>query len=381
MVEQTEIFEKGTGALTDIVEKEMYSFRTKGGKRLTLRPEITPGIVRAYIEHGMRSLPKPVQLWYFGSCFRHERPQAGRYRQFHQFGFESFGVAEPVVDALIIQLSYNILKALGFRKLIIELNSIGDKQCRPYFKKTLTSYLRRHQNSLCPDCKRRLKKNPLRILDCKEEKCQRIKKSAPQMIDHLCKECRSHLKSLLEFLDELELPYNLNPYLVRGLDYYTKTVFEIFEDTEKGKEQGALGGGGRYDDLVKLFGGRETPGLGAAFGVERIANLMKEKSKKTEGQKKANVFLAHVGELGKRKGLKLLNQFRETKINIIHALHKDPLTQQLKTADRLGAKYVLILGQKEALDDKIIIKEMKSGKQKTVALNKVAKEIAKKVGR
>ncbi len=379
ILEQTQLFEKGTGAFTDIVEKQMYSLRTRGGDHLTLRPEYTPSVVRAYVQHGMQSLPKPIKLWYFGPAFRYERPQAGRYRQFYQFGFENLGVQDAVVDAGVIQIFYNILKELGFNQLIVEVNSIGDSQCRPYFKKALTSFLRSHQNSLCVNCRRRLRQNPLRVLDCKEEKCQRIKKAAPQIVDHLCKECHDHFKNLLEFLDELELPYILNPYLVRGLDYYTKTVFEIFENTEEGRSQGALVGGGRYDDLVKLLGGKETPACGASAGAERIANLMKLRTKKVAKEKKPEVFLAQVGELAKRRGLKLFEEMRKEKIKVGETLHKDSLTAQLKLADKLGVKYVLVLGQKEALEEKIIIREMKSGKQKIVPVKKIVKELKRRL--
>ena len=384
ILEQTELFEKGTGLTTDIVEKEMYSLRTKGGDGLTLRPEWTPGIARAYLQHGLSAWPKPVKLWYFGPCFRHERPQAGRLRQFHQFGFEFLGVQDSMVDALTIQIFYNILKGLGFRNLVVDLNSIGCSQCRPYFKKMLNNYLRSKQNSLCVDCKRRFKKNPLRILDCKEEKCDRIKKSAPQMVDHLCKECHDHFKPLLEYLDELNLPYNLNPYLVRGLDYYTKTVFEIREDSESGASQGSLAGGGRYDGLVKLLGGKETPACGAAGGVERIVNLLKAGKSFSPRNPEYNegvaaVFLAQVGDLAKRKSLKLLEDLRVAKIRVGEGLHKDSLTSQMSLADKMKSKYVLILGQKEALDDEIIIREMKSGEQKNVPLGKIIQELKKRL--
>jgi histidyl-tRNA synthetase len=379
ILEPAELFERGVGLATDIVEKEMYVLRTKGGDRLALRPEGTASIVRAYIQHGMQSLPKPVKLWYLGPFFRHERPQAGRYRQFYQFGFESVGTKSPVIDAEIILIFYNILKTLGFRNLVIEVNSIGDSQCRPYFKKILVNYLRHRQASLCADCKRRLRKNPLRVLDCKEEKCQRIIRNAPQIVDHLCKECHDHFKNLLEFLDTLELPYNLNPYLVRGLDYYTKTVFEIFDQTEEGKMQGALVAGGRYDDLIKLLGGKETPACGGAGGMERIVNLMRLRTKIVEKEVKPEIFLAQVGELPKRYSLKLFEEFREAKIKISQAFHKDSLTSQLKLADKLGVKYVLILAQKEALEGKIIIREMKTGKQKIVPIEKVVREMKKKI--
>ena len=260
-MEFAEVFQKAVGDDTDIVGKEMYTFRTKGGDLVSLRPEGTAAVMRSYLEHGMHNLPQPVKLWYIGPFFRYERPQAGRFRQFHQFGFEAIGDASPSIDGQIIQMSYDVLKELGFKNLTIEVNSIGDSECRPYFKKILASYFKSRRSSLCTDCQRRLKENPLRILDCKEEKCQRVKAGAPQIIDHLCEKCHAHFKEVLEFLDELELPYTLNPYLVRGLDYYTKTVFEIVETSEDGKSLGSLTGGGRYDNLSKMLGGRDTPGL------------------------------------------------------------------------------------------------------------------------
>ncbi|MCX6791026.1 MAG: histidine--tRNA ligase [Candidatus Gribaldobacteria bacterium] len=380
ILEDTAIFEKGTGANTDIVEKEMYSLTSKGGDRLTLRPEGTPGVVRSYIQNGMQNQPKPVKLWYFGPFFRHERPQAGRFRQFHQFGFESLGVADPIIDAEIIQIFYNILKELGFKNLLVEINSTGDSQCKANYRKALMGYLRSRQTGLCTDCKRRIKKNPLRILDCKEEKCQRIKKGAPQIVDHLCKECHDHFKNLLEFLDEKGLPYNLNPYLVRGLDYYTKTVFEIYEDTEDGKQIGALAGGGRYDDLVKMLGGKPTPACGAAAGVERIAAILKQRMKRPISKEKiTEVFLAQVGEIAKKKSLKLFEEFREAGVKVGEALHKDSLSAQLKIADRLDVKFVLILGQKEAIDEQVIIREMKTGNQDVVDLKKAVNEIKKRL--
>ena len=238
ILEDAEVFSKGVGITTDIVGKEMYSFRTKGGDLVCLRPEGTAPIMRAYLEHGMHNLPQPIKLWYMGPFFRYERPQAGRYRQFHQFGFEALGEKNPSIDGQIIQMSYDVLKELGFKNLTIEVNSIGDSECRPYFKKILSSYFKSKRSSLCSDCQRRLKENPLRVLDCKEEKCQHIKAGAPQIIDHLCKDCHSHFKQVLEFLDELELPYALNPYLVRGLDYYTKTVFEIMEKSDLSQQTG-----------------------------------------------------------------------------------------------------------------------------------------------
>ena len=240
ILEDAEVFQKQLEMTQILLEKKCTHFRTKGGDLVSLRPEGTAPIMRSYIEHGMHNLPQPVKLWYMGPFFRYERPQAGRFRQFHQFGFEAIGEENPSIDGQIIQMSYDVLKELGFKNITIEVNSIGDSECRPYFKKILTSYFKSRKASLCTDCQRRLKENPLRILDCKEEKCQRVKAGAPQIIDHLCENCHAHFKQVLEFLDELELPYTLNPYLVRGLDYYTKTVFEIVEKSEDGKTLGNI---------------------------------------------------------------------------------------------------------------------------------------------
>jgi len=379
IVEETELFSKGIGLATEIVGKQMYSFRSRGGDHLTLRPEGTAPVVRAYIEHGMSNLPQPVKLWHFGPYFRYEKPQAGRYRQFWQFGFEVLGEENPVVDVQIIQIFYNILKELKFKNLIIEINSIGDNQCRPYYKKLLVSYFRSRESALCADCRRRLRENPLRILDCKEEKCQRVIAQAPQMIDHLCEECHSHFKEVLEFLDEIELPYRLNPHLVRGLDYYTKTVFEIFDESEEEKARGALLGGGRYDNLVKLLGGKDTPACGGACGIDRVVNLMKAKAIKLPQFPSPEVYLAQLGSLAKRKSLKLMEEFRKAKIQVAESLGRDSLKAQLKTADRLGAEYALILGQKEALEETIILRDMKTGRQDTVKLEKVVSELKKRL--
>ncbi len=381
ILEETELFSRGIGLATDIVQKEMFSFKTKGGDLLTLRPEGTAPIARAYIEHGFQNLPQPVKLWYFGPFFRYEKPQAGRYRQFWQFGFEVLGEEGPVIDAQIIQIFYNILMELKLKNLIIKINSIGDKACRPYYKKLLSSYLKSRLDGLCGDCKRRFKQNPLRILDCKEEKCQRIISQAPQILDHLCESCHRHFKELLEFLDEIGLPYYLFPCLVRGLDYYTKTVFEICEESEKGRVLGALIGGGRYDALIKILGGKDTPAVGGAAGIERIVSLLKEKALKFPKEKKANIFLAQLGPLAKRKGLKLIEDFRKENIYVFESFGRDSLKAQLRLADRVGVKYTLILGQKEVLDGTVIIRDMSSGRQETIKLNEVVTTIKKRLSK
>lgn len=376
IVEDVVLYEKGTGQDTEIVEKQMYTLKTKGGSLLALRPEFTPGIVRSYIQHGMHNLSQPVKLYTHGPLFRYEHPQAGRFRQFRQFDFEVLGDDSPATDAQLIQIFYVILQELKLGHLIIEINSIGDSKCRPYYKKLLSSFFRARQNSLCADCKRRLKQNPLRILDCKEEKCQRVKSQAPQFIDHLCDDCKKHFKSVLEFLDEADLPYHLDPYLVRGLDYYTKTVFEITSERDESKQ--ALLGGGRYDTLVKLLGGKETAASGGAAGIERIIALMKDSGIEPQVNT-PRVFLAQLGDFPKKKSLKLLEEFRKAGILVAESLGKDSLGSQLSRANKLGVQYSLILGQREALNNSIVIRTMETGKQQTVKVEDVIKEIKKKL--
>jgi histidyl-tRNA synthetase len=378
VLEESELFVKGTGATTDIVQKQMYSLKTKGGDSLVLRPEGTPSVVRAYLEHGMANWPQPVKLWYYGPYFRYERPQAGRFRQFWQLGFEIIGQKGAIIDAQIIQVYYNILKELGLKDIMVEINSIGDTVCRPYYRKTLASYLRSRESALCADCKRRIKENPLRTLDCKEEKCQAVKAQAPQIVDHLCDECKNHFKEVLEYLEEMELPYKLNPYLVRGLDYYTRTVFEIYQDDEE-QEEAALGGGGRYDALVKMLGGKETPAMGGGLGVDRMVLAMKAVQVKVAQERKIKVFLAQLGGLGKKKSMKLFEELRRAGIATGEAFDRDSLKSQLKIADKYGAKYTLLLGQKEALDGSIILRDMETGKQESLKLDNAVAEIKKRI--
>jgi histidyl-tRNA synthetase len=335
----------------------------------------------------MKNLPQPIKLYSFGPLFRYEHSQAGRFRQFHQFNLEVIGEGDPVIDVQLIQIFYNILSELKLKNLIIEINSIGDSLCRPYYKKVLASFLRNRESLLCPDCRRRLRENPLRVLDCKEERCQKIVSQAPQIIDHLCEDCRRHFKGSLEFLDEIELPYRLNPYLVRGLDYYTKTVFEIFIDEQQKTEnnepvvRSALVGGGRYDNLVKLLGGEDTKASGGSMGVERVIIAMKGKEIKFHKETESSIFLAQIGNLAKRKSLKLLEDFRKAKIEIAESFGKDSLKAQLKMADRIKVRYTLLLGQREALEGLIIVRDMENGRQETIKIEKVVKEMQKRLKR
>src|SRR4030042_917156 len=376
--EDVRLYIKGTGQNTDIVQKEIYTFKTKGGKQLALRPEFTPGIVRAYIEHGMKNLPQPVKLCSIGPVFRHDKPQAGRYRQFHQINFEIIGDPTEVSDVQIIQTFVSILKRLNLKKFNIVINSIGCLMCAPKYKKNLLSYYKKRLNRVCPECRRRFDKNPLRLLDCKNEKCKKVTNEAPQILDYLCDECRLHFKKVLEILDDLEIPYILNPYLVRGLDYYTKTVFEVWEDKDD-SGQGALLGGGRYDNLVEMFKGKSTPAVGAAAGMERIISFLKKQDIKISEIEKPKVFMIQLGELGKRKSLKLFDEFQRNGIKVGEAFSKPSIKSQLKIADKEGAKIALILGQKEALEDSIIIRDMVSGVQETVLIEKVINEVKKRL--
>ena len=352
---------------------------------LALRPEFTPGIARAYLQHGMINLPQPVKLYALGPLFRYEHPQAGRFRQFHQFDVEVFGETSPAVDAQVIQMFTSILQELRLGHVLVEINSVGDSQCRPYYKKLLGNFLRSRQQQLCSDCRRRIRENPLRTLDCKEEKCQRVRALAPQILDHLCEECKKHFKQVLEFLDEADIPYHLDPYLVRGLDYYTKTVFEIFSERQVKGQQGeqeivtrnALAGGGRYDTLLKMLGNKEVPATGAAAGIERIVSFLKEQQQREE--QGPRVFLAQLGDLPKKKSLKLLEEFRKAKIQIAESLGRDSLRAQLARADKLGVQLTLILGQREALDNTIVIRRMDNGTQETVKFDKTVEEIKKRL--
>lgn len=378
VLEETELFARGIGEATDIVEKEMYSLRTKGGDAFTLRPEFTAGIVRAYIQHSLHLAPQPLRLYSQGPVFRHENPQAGRYRQFHQFNVEIFGSREPVTDAGIIQFCWVALEELGLKDLIVMVNSIGCSECRPQYRSQLLSYYRPRAKKLCHNCKNRFRKNPLRLLDCKEETCQEMAKNAPQSIDYLCPACHAHFKHLLEFLDETSIPYTLNTRLTRGLDYYEKSVFEIVSRENAG-QQATLCAGGRYDKLVDLLGGRSEGVTGAALGLERIISLLKESRAKYPEPPKPKLFLAQLGDLGRKKSLKLFEDLRKAGFRTIESLGRDSIKSQLKIAEKFGVPLTLLLGQKEALDGDIIIRDMETGVQETVRMDRVIEEVKKRL--
>lgn len=376
LVEYSNLFLRSIGEGTDIIDKEMYTFVTKGGDKVALRPEFTAGVARAFIQHGMNVLPKPVKLFSTGQVYRYDRPQEGRYREHWQANFDIFGEQDPILDAQIIQLAFRVVTGLGLKNIQFQVNSIGCPKCRKEYQELLVAYFESKKQKLCLNCKRRLETNPLRILDCKEDKCVQVAASAPQSVDHLCVECRLHFKNLLEYLDELDLPYVINPRLVRGLSYYTKTVFEIWSGDEEGKKF-SLGGGGRYDDLIGQIGGERTPAIGFGLGMDRIVGEMKRVHAKSYIEQKPRVFLAQLGDLAKKKSLKLFGELQKNTILTAESFGRGSLKSQLRVADRLGVEVTIIVGQKEALDETAIVKDMVSGTQETVSHDRLVNAVKK----
>ncbi len=380
LLEDTNLFIRSVGKDTDIVGKEMFAFQDRGGDNVSLRPEATASVARAYINHGMLNLPQPIRTYYIGPMFRYERPQSGRYRQFNQFGFEAIGDIHPVLDAQLIILTYKFFEELGI-PVNIQINSIGCPDCRKEYKTQLVNYYKTQKSDLCDDCKVRMTKNPLRLLDCKEEKCIAIAEDAPHILDWLCDECKNHFVKVLEFIDETEIPYNLNSSLVRGLDYYTKTVFEVWPESKDKKAQNALGGGGRYDNLVEMLGGRPTPAVGMAIGIERTILKLKELELEVPEKEIPDIFVAQLGEAAKRKCLGLFEDLRKEGFKVAESFAKDGLKNQLDIADKLKVKYALILGQKELSEETILLRDMDGGVQETVNYSKVIKELKKRLGK
>lgn len=381
ILERTSLYVKGTGRYTDIVSKELYSFEDKAGENVTLRPEFTPGIARAYIEHGMLNKPQPVKLYSMGPVFRHDNPQSGRYRQFNQLDLEIIGSQSPVLDAQLIIICYRFLQSLGL-SVMVQINSIGDPESRAEyitkFKQFLSSGGRKKK--LCEDCRMRYSRNPLRILDCKREECQEIIAEAPQIVDFLDDEAKKHFMQTLEYLDDLEIEYHLNVKLVRGLDYYNRTTFEIYlreEDTSK--SQGSLAGGGRYDGLIEILGGRPTPAVGVAFGIERVINKMRDLKIEVPKLDKIDVFVAQLGVEARKKCFRLYEKLTDANFRVGESFSKDDLKNQLEKANHLNARFSVILGQKELIDKTIIIRDMQSGIQEIVNYDKVVKEIRKRL--
>ena len=365
--EATELFARGVGDTTDIVNKEMYTFE-KSERSLTLRPENTAGVVRAFIENGMHRLSAPVKLWYKGPMFRYERPQAGRQRQFHQVGVEVFGIKQATADAEVILMAVNYLKALGLNDLSVELNSLGCPECRETFKTKLKAVIKPYLSELCPDCQARYEKNPLRLLDCKVEECKAIyaRPEIQEVIqsDFICDDCANHFNELKGYLDALNINYSINKLLVRGLDYYNRTVFEI-KSNNLGS-QNAVCGGGRYDSLVRNLGGEDTPAIGFAMGMERLASLI--------GQKEAERTTAFVVSNNTLEAIKLTEELRRQNVTAEFDLTNKKFVKQLEKASKVS-KYALILGEDEISTNKVTVKNLDTSEQKTVAREDLLKEI------
>ncbi len=381
VLESFGLYERSSGRTSDIVTKEMYSFVDKSGERLALRPEATPGIVRAYIEHGWFNLPQPLKTLWYGPLFRRDKPQLGRYRQHHQLNFDIFGEVGPWAEIQLIFLIHELLHDWGI-KAQIDINSLGCADCRPNYTNELIKYYKdkKHREQLCPDCRRRLLKNPLRLLDCKEPACVALAQDAPQMIDHLCAPCKEHLVKVLEFLDNLGIQYNLNSQLVRGLDYYDRTVFEVVTPSTSANRPLALGGGGRYDHLIESLGGRPTPACGFALGIERLL-LSLDPDKVAASKKRPDVFLAQLGEGPRLKSLRLFEELRQAGLAVHQSFTKESLKGQLAIANQLKVKYTLILGQKELLDGTILLRDMESGSQEVADIKKIKPILLKRLAK
>ncbi|MFA5051488.1 MAG: histidine--tRNA ligase [Patescibacteria group bacterium] len=382
ILEETSLFVRSIGQETDVVEKEMYSFLDKSNESVSLRPEGTAGVVRAYIEHGMLNRPQPVKMFYTGPFFRYDRPQAGRYRQFYQFGFEVLGDGHPVIDAQLMMLAYSLLSEIGL-PVTLQVNSVGCPTCREAYKKALNDYYRTRKNAICEDCKRRLQKNPLRLLDCKVPDCKLLAQDAPQTVDYLCEACHAHFVKVLEHLDGLEIPYVLNARLVRGLDYYTGTAFEIWPvaQDENAEPPNAICGGGRYDMLVKQLGGPPTPAIGFAGGMERLVIEIKNRDINVGMPPPPDVFVAQLGDAARKKALTLFEDLRRAGLKVAESFSKDGIKPQMEMANKLGVKYALIIGQKEMLDGTILIRDMENGIQETVDFQKIISEIQKRLSK
>ncbi len=378
--EFTEVFTRSIGDLSDIVSKEMYTFSDRKDRSLTLKPEGTAGVMRSYIQHGMQSLAQPVQLFYLEPHFRYDRPQKGRYRQFWQFGFEIIGESDPALDAQIIYLAHKILDDVGIAGLFsLQLNNIGCQICRPNYITALKDFYFGKERSLCGQCRDRLEKNPLRLLDCKEEDCRILAQLAPKMADYLCAECKEFDMQVKQFLGEQKIEFQQNNSLVRGLDYYTKTVFEFWDRSDGA--QNAVGGGGRYDGLAELMGGNPTPACGFAAGIERIIANMKREKIRVPHKDDLHLFVAQLGHEAKMKSLPLINELREAGVRTMGALGKGAIKTQMRLADKFKVPYTLILGLTEVREGNIIIRDMKVGTQVTIPFEDAVKEVVKRIGK
>ena len=365
--EHTELFQRGVGETTDVVQKEMYTFNDKGGRSITLRPEGTAGAVRAFLEHGLFNDALPQKIYYITSCYRYEKPQAGRLREFHQFGVECFGAGQPSADAEVISLANEVFNYLGINGLRLEINSIGCPECRKEYHKALKEYFEQYKNGLCETCLGRLERNPMRILDCKSPVCRGIAANAPTVLDYLCDDCREHFDGVKKYLDAMDIAYTVNPQIVRGLDYYTRTVFEFVSDDIGA--QGTVCGGGRYDGLVAEMGGNPLPACGFGLGLERLLLLMNAQNVPFPERKKCDLFIASMGENASLKAAAIAKELRSEGLQVQIDTVGRGLKAQMKYANKLNALYTLVLGDSELETGNIKLKNMNNGEQREMTLS------------
>ncbi len=369
--EHTEVFLRGVGQTTDIVNKEMYTFNDKGGRSITLKPEGTAGVARSFVENGMHSGVLPAKLFYLTQCFRYERPQAGRLREFHQFGVEFLGSTNPNIDAETILLAKTFLDKVGIKNITLYLNSIGCKECRAKYKKVLSEYLKSNIDSMCELCKDRLEKNPLRILDCKNENCKKINEKAPVILHYLCDDCKEHFESVQKLLTLAGVEYKINPYIVRGLDYYTKTVFEFVSNSIGA--QGTVCGGGRYDGLIAELGGSDVAGIGFAVGIERILMLLENLNVEIPNDSEIEYYIAPMGQKESEKAFEIVNLLRQKGISADLDHMNRSIKAQFKYADKIGAKKVIVIGSEELEKGIFKVKEMATGNEENLSIDELVK--------
>lgn len=367
MFEHTELFLRGVGETTDIVQKEMYTFKDKGDRSITLKPEGTAPAVRAFIENRLFNEAQPTKLFYITPCFRYEKAQKGRYRQFHQYGIEMFGSEKPSIDAEVMALAMTILKKIGLKGLSLNINNLGCPKCRPKYNEALKKFLEENYEGLCPTCKTRFEKNPMRILDCKEHKCKEITKNAPIILDYICEECSDHFSKVKEYLDILGIEYNIDPGIVRGLDYYTKTIFEILNSDF------TVCGGGRYDKLIGEIGGPETPAVGFGMGIERLIMAIEKENIEIPKEPIVELYLAARGDEGAKEAFKLAHALREIGVSseINHAGRS--FKAEMKYANKIGAKFNVVLGEDELLNRVARFKRMEDGEQFELSIDDLEK--------
>ena len=370
MFEHTELFTRGVGETTDIVTKEMYTFEDKGGRSMTLRPEGTAGVARAFIENGLGQDVMPMKAYYLASVFRYERPQSGRLREHHQFGVELYGSSSPYADAEVISLAHTFLSSVGIGGLTLHLNSIGCKECRPKFYAALRGYIGDNLDRMCGKCRERFDKNPLRILDCKEEKCREIVKAAPSITDFLCDDCRAHFEQLQGILERQGVPFVVDPSVVRGLDYYTRTVFEFV--SEDIGAQGTVCGGGRYDGLVEEVGGKSTPAVGFGLGLERLLLVLQNTGRLDAPRERADVYLAPLGERAAGEVPAIAAGLRRAGVSADYDMMGRGVKAQMKYADKSGARFVVVIGDNELESGTAVLKNMDTGEERSVALDDIA---------